>query len=107
MDASRDDGNAFRHQAFGTAPSRHMQERLRRLSVRCNEATIARTNRYRMLYIALLGMALVALILFRGLMNMMKGGSASKSQELMRMRVTAQAIVVLILVAVVYFARPD
>lgn len=60
-----------------------------------------------MLYIALLGMGLVALILFRGLMNMMKGGSASKSQELMRMRVTAQAIVVLILVLVVYFARPD
>ena len=60
-----------------------------------------------MLYVALLGMALVALILFRGLMNMMKGGSASKSQELMRMRVTAQAIVVILLVAIVYFARPD
>ena len=56
--------------------------------------------------IGLIFCAVVGLILLRGLWNMASGGSANKSQQLMRMRVTAQAIAVLVLVAVVYFARP-
>ena len=56
--------------------------------------------------IGLIFCALVGLILLRGLWNMASGGSADRSQQLMRMRVTAQAVAVLILVAVVYFARP-
>ena len=53
----------------------------------------------------LIGCFVVALILLRGLWNMMKGGSGNTSQKLMRLRVAAQAIVVLILVAVVYLSR--
>ena len=56
--------------------------------------------------IGLIFCAIVGLILLRGLWNMASGGSADRSQQLMRMRVTAQAVAVLILVAVVYFARP-
>ena len=55
--------------------------------------------------LGLIGCFVVALILFRGLWNMMKGGSGNTSQKLMRMRVASQAIVVVILVAVVYFSR--
>lgn len=57
--------------------------------------------------VALVVCAVVGLILFRGLYNMASGGSASKSQQLMRLRVTAQAIAVLVLVAIVYFFRPN
>ena len=56
--------------------------------------------------IALIVCAVVGLILLRGLWNMASGGSADKSQQLMRLRVMAQAVAVLVLVAVVYFARP-
>jgi len=48
---------------------------------------------------------IVAIVLFRGLFNMMRGGSGNRSQHLMRLRVAAQAIAVVILVAVVYFSR--
>lgn len=57
--------------------------------------------------IGLIFCAVVGLILLRGLWNMAAGGSADKSQQLMRLRVMAQAVAVLILVAVVYFARPS
>jgi hypothetical protein len=36
----------------------------------------------------------VAVVLFLGLWNMMKGGSASKSQNLMRWRVLLQAVAI-------------
>ena len=49
--------------------------------------------------------AIVALVLLRGLWNMAKGGSASKSQQLMRLRVGAQAIAVIAMVVVVYLSR--
>ena len=47
----------------------------------------------------------VALILLRGLFNMMQGGSSNKSQQLMRLRVIAQAVAVLIMVVVVWLSR--
>ena len=57
--------------------------------------------------IGLIFCAVVGLILLRGLWNMASGGSADRSQQLMRLRVMAQAVAVLVLVAVVYFARPS
>ncbi len=55
--------------------------------------------------VILIACAIVALILLRGLWNMMQGGSANKSQQLMRLRVGAQAIAVFIMVVVVYWSR--
>ncbi|MEL6503601.1 MAG: twin transmembrane helix small protein [Pseudomonadota bacterium] len=53
----------------------------------------------------IIGCAVVAIILLRGLFNMMKGGTSSKSQQLMRLRVAAQAVTILIIVVVVYLSR--
>ncbi len=58
-----------------------------------------------MKYLILIACLFVGVILFRGLWNTMKGGSASKSQQLMRMRVAAQAIAVLVVVIVLYMSR--
>ena len=55
-------------------------------------------------FIAMLG---VVAALFAGLRNMMKGGSANTSNKLMQLRVLLQAIAVVLIVAVIYFARPD
>ena len=57
--------------------------------------------------VALVFCGAVGLILFRGLWNMASDGSPTKSQALMRMRVTAQAVAVIVLVAIVYFFRPN
>ena len=55
--------------------------------------------------IGLIACFLVAIVLFRGLFNLVKGGSSSKSQQLMRLRVAAQAIAVVALVVGVYLLR--
>ncbi|MEP1205815.1 MAG: twin transmembrane helix small protein [Rhizobiaceae bacterium] len=47
----------------------------------------------------------VAIILIRGLWNMMQGGPGNTSQRLMRLRVMAQAIAVILIVIVVYLSR--
>jgi hypothetical protein len=47
----------------------------------------------------------VAIVLLLGLANMMKGGSPSRSQQLMRLRVLLQAVAIAIIMAAVYFAR--
>lgn len=52
-----------------------------------------------------IALAAVAFILFLGLLNMVKGGSSNRSQKLMRMRVAAQFVAVIILVAVVVLSR--
>lgn len=44
--------------------------------------------------LALIVMGLVALVLVRGLFNMMKGGDANLSNRLMRMRILLQAIAI-------------
>ncbi len=46
----------------------------------------------------------VVLVLLAGLWNMMRGGSASRSQTLMRWRVGLQFVAVLLLMAGLYFA---
>ncbi|MBB5044506.1 twin transmembrane helix small protein [Shinella fusca] len=45
-------------------------------------------------YLTLVVMALVALVLVRGLFNMLKGGSGNTSNKLMQMRVLLQAIAI-------------
>ncbi|MCJ8308410.1 MAG: twin transmembrane helix small protein [Rhizobiaceae bacterium] len=48
---------------------------------------------------------IVGIILIRGLWNMMQNGPGNKSQQLMRLRVIAQAITVVLVVVVVYMTR--
>ncbi|HSO48584.1 MAG TPA: twin transmembrane helix small protein [Rhizobiaceae bacterium] len=49
-------------------------------------------------------LAAVAVILGLGLWNMMRGGSASRSQGLMRMRVLFQFVALIVVMAALYFA---
>ena len=56
--------------------------------------------------ITIIALATVAIILFMGLWNMFRGGNPQLSQKLMRARVIAQAIAVLvILLALFIFGR--
>jgi hypothetical protein len=56
--------------------------------------------------ITVIALATVAIILFMGLWNMFRGGNPQLSQKLMRARVIAQAIAVLvILLALFIFGR--
>lgn len=48
---------------------------------------------------------IVAIILARGLWNLMQNGPGNTSQRLMRLRVIAQAITVVLIVIVVYLSR--
>jgi hypothetical protein len=48
--------------------------------------------------------AVVFLILLAGLWNMMRGGSPSASQKLMRLRVLVQFLAIVLIMAAVYFA---
>lgn len=45
----------------------------------------------------------VALVLFLGLVNLMRGGSPNLSQKLMRWRVGLQFLAILIIIGVLYF----
>ena len=54
-------------------------------------------------YAILVLVIIVAIILAMGLFNMMRGGSPSRSQTLMRWRVIAQFVAVLAMVAALYF----
>jgi uncharacterized membrane protein len=49
-----------------------------------------------------LGVAAVAIVLLLGLVNMMRGGSPSRSQNLMRLRVLLQFIVIVIVMFTVW-----
>ncbi|MFD1697547.1 twin transmembrane helix small protein [Roseibium aestuarii] len=50
-----------------------------------------------------LGMVAVALVLLAGLWNMLRGGSPSRSQNLMRWRVGLQFIVIVVVMGGLYF----
>lgn len=54
-------------------------------------------------YLGPLAMAAVVVVLLLGLINMMRGGSGSTSQKLMRWRVALQFIAVVFLMAALYF----
>lgn len=57
--------------------------------------------------ITIVALAAVAAILFMGLWNMFRGGNPNLSQKLMRARVIAQAVaIVVILGALFIFGRP-
>ncbi len=58
-----------------------------------------------MIYLALFFMLATAGVLVAGLLNLMKGGSSSTSQNLMRARILLQGLAVLVLVAVLLLAR--
>ncbi|EJT03676.1 twin transmembrane helix small protein [Rhizobium sp. CCGE 510] len=47
--------------------------------------------------LAIIVMGAVALVLIRGLFNMMKGGDANRSNKLMQLRVLLQAIAVILI----------
>ena len=48
------------------------------------------------------GIGIVGLILIAGLFNMLRGGSPNTSQRLMRARVIAQALTIVIVLAAAY-----
>ncbi|MBX4870977.1 MULTISPECIES: twin transmembrane helix small protein [Rhizobium] len=53
--------------------------------------------------LAIIVMGLVALVLIRGLFNMMKGGDANLSNKLMQLRVLLQAIAVVLIMLTLWF----
>lgn len=56
-------------------------------------------------YLALAVMIAVVAVLFVGLRNMMRGGDANFSNKMMQLRVFLQFIAIMVIVAIVYFAR--
>jgi len=52
-----------------------------------------------------LAVGAVAVVLLFGLGNMMKGGSPSRSQQLMRLRVLLQALAIAVIMAAIYFSQ--
>lgn len=52
-----------------------------------------------------IALGLVVLVLFAGLINMMRGGSSNMSQRLMRLRVGLQFVAIVVMMAVLYFRR--
>lgn len=54
-------------------------------------------------FIIPLALAAVAIVLLAGLWNMMRGGSASTSQTLMRWRVGLQFLAIIIIMTTLYF----
>ena len=55
--------------------------------------------------LAILVMVAVAVVLVRGLINMMRGGSGVTSNKLMQARVLLQAVALALILLAVYFTR--
>ena len=55
--------------------------------------------------LAILVMAAVVIVLIRGLINMMRGGSGVTSNKLMQARVMLQAVALVLILLAVYFTR--
>jgi len=55
--------------------------------------------------LAVIAMAAVVIVLVRGLINMMRGGSGITSNKLMQARIMLQAVALALLLLVVYFTR--
>jgi hypothetical protein len=53
-------------------------------------------------YIVPIAIGAVALVLLLGLINMMRGGSPNRSQELMRLRVLLQFVAIVVIMATVW-----
>lgn len=56
-------------------------------------------------FFAVLVMIAVVVVLIRGLVNMMRGGSGNTSNKLMQMRVLLQFIALVLILLAVYFNR--
>jgi hypothetical protein len=56
-------------------------------------------------YLVPIAVAAVAIVLLLGLWNMMRGGSANRSQNLMRWRVLLQFAAIIIMMAGLWFAN--
>ena len=56
-------------------------------------------------FIIPISIGIVALVLLAGLWNMMRGGSPSFSQKMMRWRVGLQFLAVVIMMGALYFAQ--
>lgn len=56
-------------------------------------------------YIIPVALAAVAIVLIMGVLNMMRGGSANRSQKLMRMRVLLQFAAIIVLLGALYFSQ--
>ncbi|MER8815226.1 twin transmembrane helix small protein [Mesorhizobium sp. M0965] len=55
--------------------------------------------------LAVLVMAAVVIVLIRGLINMMRGGSSMTSNKLMQTRVLLQFVALVLIMLAVYFTR--
>jgi len=55
--------------------------------------------------LAILVMVAVVIVLIRGLINMMRGGSGVTSNKLMQARVMLQAVALALILLAVYFTR--
>ena len=53
--------------------------------------------------VSVIALAVVAIILFMGLWNMFKGGDGNRSQMLMRARVIAQAVAIVVILGALFF----
>jgi hypothetical protein len=53
--------------------------------------------------ISVIAVGVVAVILFMGLWNMFRGGDANRSQMLMRARVVAQFVALVVILGALYF----
>jgi hypothetical protein len=53
-------------------------------------------------YLVPLAIGAVAIVLVLGLVNMMRGGSPSRSQQLMRMRVLLQFVAIVVIMATIW-----
>ena len=53
--------------------------------------------------VSIIALGVVAVILFMGLWNMFRGGDANRSQMLMRARVLAQFIAIVVILGALYF----
>lgn len=52
-----------------------------------------------------ISIAAVAVVLFLGLFNMLRGGSPNRSQQLMRWRIILQFVAIVAIMAFVYFQQ--
>jgi hypothetical protein len=56
-------------------------------------------------YLVPLAIIAVAIVLVLGLVNMMRGGSPNRSQELMRLRVLLQFVAIVVIMATIWMMR--
>jgi hypothetical protein len=56
-------------------------------------------------YLVPFAVGVVFIVLLLGLWNMLRGGSANTSQRLMRLRVLAQFLAIILILLTVYFAN--